>query len=309
MSDGSIRFKETKRFDLQRRVVSHIVSESWYSIPHVSYLYEPDVTDFYETFNSLAKSEAFIGHKTSFNTVIMRVIIEGLKAAPDLNALVSYQHRKGEGLLHICEDINVSVAMLMPDGKMITPVILHTESMTLIELSDAAAKLQERAKNTNIDELLYQAVHADTLKELKRFNLTVLRRIIASNISFHRVKGLSGKEKERYYKIPESDRLTEKNLISGTITISNIGSIYREQRGFFGILEIIPPQIFAIGIGALQEKPSVYVEEDGQKKIGVRKILPLCLVFDHRAVDFGAMIPFLKKLDEIFLEPNVIHGW
>ncbi len=31
-----------ERFDIQRRVVSHMVTTSWQNVPHVAYLYEPD---------------------------------------------------------------------------------------------------------------------------------------------------------------------------------------------------------------------------------------------------------------------------
>ena len=44
-------------FDLQRRVVSHIVSTSWQNIPHVSFLYEPDITDFYQVYEELTKQK------------------------------------------------------------------------------------------------------------------------------------------------------------------------------------------------------------------------------------------------------------
>lgn len=132
---------------------------------------------------------------------------------------------------------------------------------------------------------------------------------MASKITRYRVKGLEGKQKAEYYKIPEQERLTEKDIMSGTVTVSNIGSLYKEQRGFFGLLEIIPPQVFAIGLGSIQEKPGVYLLPNGDKEIGIRKILPMCLAFDHRAVDFSAIVPFLKRLDEIFNKPNVIHNW
>ena len=37
----------------------------------------------------------------------------------------------------------------------------------------------------------------------------------------------------------------------GTITISNIGSTYREQKGAIAMLDIIPPQVCVIGFGAI----------------------------------------------------------
>jgi pyruvate/2-oxoglutarate dehydrogenase complex dihydrolipoamide acyltransferase (E2) component len=107
----------------------------------------------------------------------------------------------------------------------------------------------------------------------------------------------------------EPDITTFYHEYNGTVTVSNIGSLYKEQKGFFGLLEIIPPQIFAIGVGAIQEKPGVFIDDKGEMAIGIRKILPLCLVFDHRAVDFSAVVPFLKKTDQIFLKPDVIRKW
>ena len=90
------------------------------------------------------------------------------------------------------------------------------------------------------------------------------------------------------------------------MTISNIGSTYREQKGSIALLDIIPPQVFVIGFGAIQEKPGVYVNDKGEKTIGIRKILPICLAFDHRALDFGEVIPYMKKLDSIFENPKII---
>lgn len=300
---------ETQMFDMQRRVVSHMTSKSWRSIPHVSYLYEPDVTEFYREYRLLAEEWSSSGKKLSLNTVMLRAVIEGLKSAPKLNALVSYSHKKSEGSLTTCGDINISVPWTLSDGRMITPVILHTEAKSLEELARSVGEMAVKIENTNVDELLYRAARNDTFGELKQLHLGIFRRIFASQISFHRIRGLSGKKKSDYYRIPEGERLTDRNLVSGTVTVSNIGSLYPEQRGCFSLLEIIPPQVFAVGLGALQEKPGVYTAPDGAKAIGIRSVLPMCLAFDHRAVDFNALVPFLKTLDRVFANPEIIRTW
>lgn len=300
---------EVRLLDLQRRMVSHMTSQSWKTIPHVSYLYEPDITDFYEEYLLLAEEKRRAGKKLSFNTLMLRTVVEGLKAAPELNAEIRYSHRKDEGTLRVRSDINISIPWLLPDRRMITPVLLHAQSQTLDGLSRSIAETGERIRNTNIDELLYRAAFADTVAELKKFHLGILKRIVASQVSFHRVRGLSGKEKDAYYRIPESRRLSEENLISGTVTVSNIGSLYREQQGFFALLEIIPPQVLAVGLGAVLEKPGVFTDGGGRKQIGIRKILPMCLAFDHRAVDFSSLVPFLKRLDGIFADPQKMRKW
>ena len=279
---------EIRLFDLQRRVVSHMTSQSWKNIPHVSYLYEPDITDFYEQYRLLADEKVREGKKLSFNTLMLRTVVEGLKTSPELNAEIRYSHQKNEGTLRIRSDINICIPWILPDRRMITPVLLHAQTLTLDELSRSIA---------------------DTVAELKRFHLGILKRIVASQISFHRVKGLSGIEKSAYYRIPESSRLSKENLLSGTVTVSNIGSLYREQRGCFALLEIIPPQVFAVGLSAVLEKPGVFTDVDGRKQIGIRKILPMCLAFDHRAVDFSSLVPFLRRLDGIFTDPQEIRKW
>lgn len=296
-------------FDIQRRVVSHKTSESWKNIPHVSYLYEPDITDFYREYELLVKARKDGGSRISWNTMVLKIIVEGLKASPELNSHISYNHKKGEGFLRTFEEIHISLPWLLPDGKMITPVILNAGSMSLQELADAVCELRDKINHTNIDELLYQAIKTDTVNELKKCNLSIFRRIFAAKLSFHPIRGLKGKEKENYYGTSAQQRLTAGNLTAGTVTVSNIGSLYREQKGCFGILEIVPPQILAIGLGAIQEKPGVYADGDGEKKIGIRKVIPMCIAFDHRAVDFNALVPFLKKLDEIFALPGAIHTW
>lgn len=303
------KLKQSKRFDIQRKVVAHITTTAWQHVPHVSYIYEPDITDFYYQFKIMKDVKKKLGYKISFNTIMIKVIIEGLLSAPELNSYIEYNHKKTEGITHTFNEINVSIPWLLPDGKMITPTINNAEKMSLNDIIDNISNISRKIDNTNIDEMLYRAVFADTVNELKKFNLSVVRRILASKVTKYKVKGLEGKEKENYYKIPESNRLTERDIRSGTVTISNIGSLYKEQRGFFGLLEIIPPQIFAIGLGSVQEKPGVYLNQNGKKEIGIRKILPMCLAFDHRAIDFSSIVPFLKRLDGIFEEPNIIHKW
>ena len=69
---------------------------------------------------------------------------------------------------------------------------------------------------------------------------------------------------------------------------------------------IIPPQICAIGISSVNKKPVVRTDENGNEIITSADILPLNIVFDHRALDFGEVKPFLVRLEEIFKDPSEI---
>ncbi|MGD0707804.1 MAG: 2-oxo acid dehydrogenase subunit E2 [Anaerolineaceae bacterium] len=312
LTSKNIAIKEIQPFDLQRKVVSHIMSSSWKNIPHVSYLYEPDITDFYNEFNKLAvehSQNATEPHKISFNTILLKTIVEGLLAAPKLNSLLEYNPRTVEGRLLVCADINISLPWLLADGRMITPIVAKADKMSLNAISDAVAALKLKIENTNIDEMLYKSARADTVGELKRLNFSVVTRVLSTTFGSQKFIRLHGEEKKRYYSLPEELRLTEKEIMDGTVTVSNIGSLYREQQGYFGLLEIVPPQVLAVGISAIQEKPGVFLDDTQKQQIGIRKFVPICLVFDHRAVDFDTLVPFLKRLDEIFAHPQEIHSW
>ena len=50
-------------------------------------------------------------------------------------------------------------------------------------------------------------------------------------------------------------------------------------------------------------------DENGNEKIEIRSILPVTIAIDHRALDYGDCVPFMKRLDEIFENPSIIQKW
>ena len=300
---------KTTHFGIQRKIVANMTTESWANIPHVTYNYEPDVTEFmieYKRLNQGVEPEK----KITLNTVMLKIIVEGLKADPEMNAHIEFDRKLVRGQIHTFEDINISMPMVLPNGEMMTINLHNFENKNLDEMTAYIADVNRRIANTDLNEVMFDVSLDNTLTELKKGKIKkTIYRLIGSKTGKQKVKTLSGKEKSAYYKIPESDRLTKHDIEQGTITVSNIGSTYREQRGATCILEIIPPQVCAIAVGAVQDRPVVVVNEQGEKEIAIRQIMPLCIAFDHRALDFGEIVPFLKKLDSIFEEPEIIHTW
>lgn len=50
-------------------------------------------------------------------------------------------------------------------------------------------------------------------------------------------------------------------------------------------------------------------DENGKDSIDVRLIMPITIAIDHRALDYGDVVPFMRRLDEIFENPSVIQSW
>lgn len=299
---------KTNHFGIQRKIVASMTTESWKNIPHVTFSYEPDVTlliqKLSEINGNLPQEE-----KISINTMMLRVITEGLKAAPEMNAHIKYSTRLVRGKTRTRPDVNISMPMIMPSGEMMTVNLRNFEKRNMRQMNEYICDLRRRIEKTDLNEAMMEVSVDNTFSNLRNGKvIQCLYRIIGSKTGKHRIRTLRGEAKKKYSEIPSSQRLTKKDLEPGTVTVSNIGSLYPLQRGKMCLLEIIPPQVTALALGAVQEKPLV-VEDSLNKNIMIRKVLPICIAFDHRALDFSDIIPFLKKLDEIFENPEVLEKW
>ncbi|MBN2653346.1 MAG: 2-oxo acid dehydrogenase subunit E2 [Spirochaetales bacterium] len=303
-----VKIRKSELFDIQRRVVAYATYNSWVQAPHVSYLYEPDVTDFFDYFNK-HKTELGKGSKISFNTVMLKIISEGLKASEQLNSLIDFDPKSKVGYQKVADDINIALPWLLEDGRMITPTVPDVGRKSLVEITDYINDIARRIKNTNIDQMLYKVGLSETLDDLKHFKFKVLPQIIHAKFGKHRLRRPPKAERKRHDNLPKEDKLTGDDLFNATVLVSNIGSVFKQQRGALSLLEIITPQVFVIGLNAIQDRPAVYTDENGKQQIGIRKILPLCLTFDHRALDFADLIPFQDRLDSIFTNPEEILKW
>ena len=309
MADKKMKKTNTIHFNIQRKIVANMTTESWANVPHVTYNYEPDVTEFmieYKRLNENCDSNS----KVTLNTLMLKIITEGLKADPIMNSHIEFNSKLVRGEIHTFEDINISMPMVLPNGEMMTINLHNFENKNLDEMTSYIKDVNRRIENTDLNEVMFDVSLDNTLTGLKQGKVKqTFYRLIGSKTGKHKVKTLSGKAKSAYYKIPEEDRITKRDIEQGTITVSNIGSVYREQRGATCLLEIVPPQICAFAVGAVQDRPVVVENENGEKEIAIRQIMPLCIAFDHRALDFGEIVPFIKRLDEIFEEPEIIHTW
>ena len=302
-----MKITRTEHFDIQRKIVANMTTESWEQIPHVAYVYEADVTDLMTEFKKLRSTSKT---KITLNTVLMKAIIEGLKAAPVMNSHLSYNRKLVRGELKTFEDINISMPMLLPDGRMMTVNLRDFQNKSLLAMTDYIADVTRRAENTNLNEVMFDVSLDNTITGLKQGKVKqTVSRLIGSKTGKHKVHTLHGAAKKAYYSIPEKDRLTKKDIEQGTTTISNIGSIYREHKGSCALLEIIPPQTTAFAIDSIQKRPCVITDAQGNDTIAVRQILPITIAMDHRALDYGDIIPFMRKLDEIFANAEVLKQW
>ncbi len=293
------------RFGIQRKIVANMTSESWRSIPHVSYIFEPDLTSFVEKYKEFDTNLQKEGKHVTLNTVMIKAICEGLKAAPQLNAHIHFEPKLVRGKVTTFDQIDISMPWILPDGRMMTITMKDMGNRSLGNMTEYMAETAKKIEKTDLNEAMYQVSMHDTFEKLAKGKfLQVGQRLIGSLTNKkHRVKHLTGDAKKAYDAIPDSEKLTVSDLQQGTITISNIGSITRGHDGHVGLLMIIPPQVCAIAVGAVTKKP-VVVSKDGKDEIEIRTTVPLDICFDHRVLDFGEVKPFIDALQNIFDNPD-----
>ena len=124
----------TIHFGIQRKIVSNMTTESWETIPHVTYMYEPDVTKLMHEYKKL-NLDRNRDSKITLNTVIMKIITEGLKAAPVMNSHIEFNRKLVRGRVDTFEDINISMPMILPSGEMMTVNLRGFESKNLDEMT------------------------------------------------------------------------------------------------------------------------------------------------------------------------------
>ncbi len=296
---------KNEHFGIARKIVSNMTSESWETIPHAVVSYEPEVTELLKVMKEINK-DATPETKITLNTIMLRILVEGIKACPVINSHINFNRKLVRGEVKTFEEIDISMPMILKTGEMMTINMHNMHNKTMSEMRDAIADSAKRANNSDMNEVMFEVSMDNTIQGLKKGKIAqTVCRLIGSKTGKHKVKTLGGQAKKDYYSIPEKERLTKHDIEQGTITISNLGSVCRNWNGICTILEIIPPQVCAIAIGATQLMP--IAETDGTVRTGYK--LPLTIAFDHRALDMGDLTPFINKLNEIFAKPEIIKEW
>ena len=242
---------------LSRKIIAYKTTQSWTTVPHVSFVYQADAS------RVLATYERHKGDGITVNTILLKIIVDAIKGAPQVNAHIKYNRKFVTGRVVKRDEINISLPWLLDNGEMITINLRDFGGKSLFEMQSYIDKTRAKIKNTNLEIPLRTVAVSNHV--LARFVLPKVRRA----------------ERDKYDATPDDNKITPHDLEVGTITVSNIGSLCKGIRGFMGLLEIIPPQVFAIGIGAIQDDNTI----------------SMCLAFDHRALNFSDVVPFIRGLE------------
>ena len=295
------------------KMVSNAFVNGQRNSPSVCGVYDADATKFVEAFNKL---KAECEYKLTLNAVMLKVLVEGLKATPRLNSHYIYNHTSTAGELIIKKHIDVSMAICKSDGSTFQMKLRHLEDKTLEEITSIAADARERLENTNLDEVMFEVSRQRVLGELSHGRIiSPLCQTLKASFGKRKAVHLSTTLKSDFLKIIGKKELQNnigvkmEELNEGSVCFTNWGAICNNSN--FNIVSgpLLYPQVFLFSMGRLREEKYVYEDESGAMRMGTKYVLPFGMNFDHKIGGAYELTPFINKLDEIFESPEVIYNW
>ena len=290
-------------FRLKQRVSGNVLTNAQRDTVGAAYFYEADVTKFWEEFKALQKE---VDYKLSFNTLMMRVLIEGLKAAPRLNAHMKYDHTSSSGKLIVKKHVDVAMPYIFETGETFPLKVLHAEEKSLKELQLYINDLIERAERSDINQVLMDLITQRMIGFILKGKFISTAAQISSGFIG---KGKVTKIQDMFKKSESNVEILMEELNEGTVCFTNWGSVHRNMEGNIGYTPLLYPQVFLMGTGSVRDRNFVFKNEKGEVDIETKKMLPINLVFDHRIGAFNDTMPFVRKLEEIFANPEIIREW
>ena len=136
---------EIIEMDRLRKLIAEHMIMSKQTSAHVTNMLEADVTDIVLWRNRV--KDEFLqreGEKITYLPVFMEAIIQALKDFPMINASLD-----GDKII-LKKAINLGIAVALPTGNLIVPVIKRADSLNLLGLTKALNKMANDARNSKL---------------------------------------------------------------------------------------------------------------------------------------------------------------
>ena len=160
---------------------------------------------------------------------------------------------------------------------------------------------------TNINDVLFDTIAQRMIGFVLKGKLwSSFRQISSGFIGKYKVgtirQGLTPRKQN-----PEGLGINDLN--EGTVCFTNWSSLGKDFDGTVAWTPLLFPQVFLMAIGNVRDKNYVFRNEKGEVDMGTKKVLPITLMFDHRLGGFADLAPFIKRINEIFENPEIIREW
>jgi 2-oxoglutarate dehydrogenase E2 component (dihydrolipoamide succinyltransferase) len=136
--------------DRMRRIIAERMVASKRIVPHVTSFVEADVTDLVKWRNQQkVYFEQKTGVRLTYTPLFLQAIVKAIKDFPMINAFAAEDYIVKKKAIHI------GLAVALPGGNLIVPVIKHVDRLGLVELAQKVQAIVHRARHQQLvpDEL------------------------------------------------------------------------------------------------------------------------------------------------------------
>jgi len=136
---------ELIEMDRMRKLIAEHMVTSKKNAPHVTSVVEIDVTNLVnwrnKVKNEFLKKE---GYKLTFTPLFVEAVAKAIKDFPMINVSVEENH------IRIKKDANVGMAVALPSGNLIVPVVKGANHLNLMGMAQSVNNLTQKARNNKL---------------------------------------------------------------------------------------------------------------------------------------------------------------
>jgi 2-oxoglutarate dehydrogenase E2 component (dihydrolipoamide succinyltransferase) len=129
---------------MRRSIAQHMV-QSVATAPHVTSVFEADMSQVIAARNSAKADFESRGVKLTFTAYFVKAAVEAMKAVPEVNS------RWHDDALEVFDDVNVGIATALGSGGLIVPVITRVQELDLFGIAERLQDLTDRARSERLD--------------------------------------------------------------------------------------------------------------------------------------------------------------
>ncbi len=133
-----------KHSNMRKSIANHMVKSLLETSPHVTSVFEMDMSNIIEHRKWHKAEYAELGVKLTFTAYFLAAIVKAVEEVPQVNS------RFHEDALEIFSDINIGVGTALGDKGLVVPVVQQVQSMNLFSIAQALNVQTEKARSGNI---------------------------------------------------------------------------------------------------------------------------------------------------------------
>lgn len=136
---------EVIEMDRMRKMIAQRMVESVQTAPHVTSFVEADLTNVFNWRNAWKKKfKERTGQNLTFTPIFVEAVAKAIRDFPMINSSVD-----GDRIL-VKKDVNIGIAVALPSGNLIVPVIHNADQLNLAGLAMKTNQIVEKARNNKL---------------------------------------------------------------------------------------------------------------------------------------------------------------